>query len=327
MNLTPPFDPSTSSGHRKLRAPRPICSVDDFVPVTNFLYGRQLWQPLRPYWNTGQARLALYLTMFEGRKSNHQLWKDDTGQIQAYMYLSEKTPIYSTPEVREWRLLLHPEQRTNPLISGLIEHAEARLEARLSGDPIRTVAYDSDRAWTALLQHHGYVKQHALEVYMTRSLTDPIPLPVVPDGFMVRAFAGQHELLSRAKLTDSAFGGSEGPSDRAINEVNNMIRFCQAIQAIDFIATTPDGLIVSSSIASCDPVTKLGEFDPVGTHRLYWQRGLAKALLLTGLHWMRGAGMQRAVIRTNVDNIAAQRAYQSVGYQIVDRLFLYEKQS
>ena len=106
-----------------------------------------------------------------------------------------------------------------------------------------------------------------------------------------------------------------------------MIQVCQAMGAIDLIATTPDGLIVSSSIAFCDPVTKLAEFDPVGTHRLYWQRGLAKALLLTGLHWMRGAGMKRAVIRTDVDNMPAQHAYHSIGYQIVDRLFLYEKQS
>ena len=42
---------------------------------------------------------------------------------------------------------------------------------------------------------------------------------------------------------------------------------------------------------------------------------------------MKGAGMQTAVIRTEVDNIPAQRAYHSIGFQIVDRLFLYEKLS
>jgi ribosomal protein S18 acetylase RimI-like enzyme len=309
--------------------PRPFRSLHDLIPVTNFLSGRQLWQPLPAYWNTGKSRLDVYLTMFEGHASNHQLWEDEAGQIQAYTCLSpdEKTPIYATPDVRQWRVLVHPEQRTTQRLSGLIQDAEARLEARLSRESITTVAYDSSRVFPYLLQHHGYVKQQPLEVYMTRSLTDPIPLPIVPDGFMVRPFAGQHELLSRASLTNSAFGGFEGPSEWSINDVNNMIPFCQAIQAIDLIATTPDALIVSSCIAFCDPLTKLGEFDAVGTHRLYWQRGLAKALLLTGLHWMRGAGMKRAVIRTDVDNMPAQRTYHSVGYQIVDRLFLYEKQS
>jgi len=40
---------------------------------------------------------------------------------------------------------------------------------------------------------------------------------------------------------------------------------------------------------------------------------------------MKGAGMQTTVIRTEVDNIPAQRAYHSVGFQIEDRLFVYEK--
>ncbi len=41
---------------------------------------------------------------------------------------------------------------------------------------------------------------------------------------------------------------------------------------------------------------------------------------------MKGAGMHTAVIRTEADNIPAQRAYQALGFQIVDQLFLYEKQ-
>lgn len=104
-----------------------------------------------------------------------------------------------------------------------------------------------------------------------------------------------------------------------------MMRFCQADNAIDFVVTTSDGRLVSSGIGSVDPVTKLGEFDPVGTHQAFWRKGLAKALLLTGLHWMRGAGMETAVIRTEVDNIPAQKAYQSIGFQTVDKLYRYTK--
>jgi hypothetical protein len=58
--------------------------------------------------------MALYLTMYEGKDSSHILWEDEGGTIQGYTYLSPdvKTPIYSTPELREWRVLLHPEHRT-----------------------------------------------------------------------------------------------------------------------------------------------------------------------------------------------------------------------
>jgi len=307
--------------------PRPVQLANDLIPITNFLHGRQLWQALPAYWNTGKSRIGVYLTMFEGDETNHQLWENETAHLQAYTYLSpdKKTPIYSTPEVREWRVLVHPDHRTNQVMSRLIQDAEARLNQRTSRHPIITVAYERDQDWTDLLVHQGYIKRGALDVYMTRSLTDPIPIPVVPDGFMVRPFAGEPEILSRASLIDSAFGGFEGPSEWSVNNVNRMMQFCQVAKAIDFVATTTDGLIASSSIAFCDPVTKLGEFDPIGTHRLYQQQGLAKALLLTGLHWMKGAGMQTTVIRTEVDNIPAQRAYHSVGFQIEDRLFVYEK--
>ena len=63
----------------------------------------------------------------------------------------------------------------------------------------------------------------------------------------------------------------------------------------------------------------------MGTHRSFWRKGLAKALLLTGLHWMRGTGMETAVIRTEVDNIPAQKAYESIGFQTVDKLYRYAK--
>lgn len=49
-------------------------------------------------------------------------------------------------------------------------------------------------------------------------------------------------------------------------------------------------------------------------------------MLLTGLHWLKGAGMETAVIRTGVDNIAAIAAYESIGFQTIDKLWLYEKQ-
>ncbi|MFZ0547337.1 MAG: GNAT family N-acetyltransferase, partial [Candidatus Promineifilaceae bacterium] len=275
----------------------------------------------------GKSRMAAYLTMYEGKASNHLLWLDEAGKVEAYTYLSpdERTPIYSTPEVREWRVLLHPESRSNVLVASLFEDAERRLLARASERPLRTVAYGSDRKRIEILEEHGYVKVEEVEVYMTRPLSEPIAAPVVPDGFVVRPFGGQHETQSRAILTNSAFGGYDGVSDWSVCNVGRMIHFCEAIQAIDFVAAALDGRICSSAITFYDPVTKLGEFDPVGTHGTFQRRGLAKAVLLTGLHWLKGTGMETAVIRTDVDNVPAVRTYESIGFRIVDRLSLYQK--
>ena len=307
--------------------PRPIQLNNDLIPITNFLRGRQQWQPLPPYWHTGKSRLAAYLTMYEGKASSHLLWEDEASQIQAYIYLTpdEKTLIYSTPEVREWRITLHHEQRTDYFIRTLIQDAEARLNQRASTTPITTVAYESDQDWTNYLSQHSYIKQQPLDVYMTIPLTDAIPSPIVPEGFVVRPFAGEHEIRSRASVTTSAYGGFDEPNQWSLNDIGHIQQFCAVTQTIDFVAATSEGILASSSVAFCDPVTKLGEFDPVATHQRYQQRGLAKATLLTGLHWMKGAGMQTAVIRTGVDNVPALRTYQSIGFRVADRLFVYEK--
>jgi ribosomal protein S18 acetylase RimI-like enzyme len=309
--------------------PRPVDLENDTDLLRDFLTGRQYWQTLPPYWNSGKSRMALYLTMYEGKDTSHILWEDEAGTIHGYTYLSPdiKTPIYSTPELREWRVLLHPEHRTKERVGRLIEDAEARLNTRASTHLLQTVAYESDLEMQEWLAEHHYSKTKEGEVYMTRSLSEPIASPLVPDGFVIRPFAGRQELRTRASLTDSAFGGFEGPGEWSLNDVGRMILFCDAIKAIDFVVATTEGRLVSSAICFFDTVTKLGEFDPVGTHQDFQRQGLAKAVLLTGLHWLKGTGMETAVIRTDHDNVAAKATYQSIGYKIVERQWHYEKQS
>jgi ribosomal protein S18 acetylase RimI-like enzyme len=309
--------------------PRAVELEKDTALLRDFLTGRQPWKPLPAYWNTGKSRIAVYLTMYEGQPDTHLLWEDEAGVVQGYTYLSpgEVTPIYSTPEERQWRILLHPEYRSKALLGRLIEDAESRLNERPSREPLTTVAYDSDQDLIDIVRQHGYVRGQALEVYMTRDLSQPIAAPVVPEGFVVRPFAGLHERETRVIVTNSAFGGFDAISEWAMNDIVWMINFCEAIKAIDFVVATTEGQICSSGIGFYDLVTKLGEFDPVATHQRFQRRGLVKALLLTGLHWMRGAGMETAVIRTGVDNVAALRAYESIGFRTVDKLYLYEKEA
>ena len=234
---------------------RPFRGVEDHERMMRFLggrHGRGAWLPPVPYWTSGKSRIALFLTMFAGKQDNHQLWCDENGRIHAYTYLSpdENTPIYYSPELREWRIFIHPTHWSSELMTTLIADAEARLNQRDSQEPLITVAYESDEANTAVLQANGYVKQKALDVYMIRSLNEPIPAPTVPDGLVIRPFAGETEIESRAIITNSAFGDYDGVSDWSVNNILNMMRFCQTDGAIDFVATTSEGRLASSAIAA-----------------------------------------------------------------------------
>jgi len=307
--------------------PRPFCGEEDHDKVIAFLNGRSQWHQLPDYWNTGKSTIGIYLTMYLGKCENHQLWLDEQGEIQAYTYLSPdaNTPIYYTPEVRHWRIALHPEWRDEVLYAELLLDAERRLDKRASQEPFQTVAYDSDGWLTAVLEQNGYVRDVAKDVYMTRLLAKEIPPMLMPPGFSVRAFAGDSEIESRAIVTNDAFGGFTESSEFATTNIRRMMRFCDDGQAVDLVAVDDQGILAASAIVDIDPITKVGEFDPVGTRHSYQRRGLATALLYEGLKMMRDMGMETAVIRTEIDNIPAQRAYEGVGFETVDKLYNYIK--
>ena len=74
-----------------------------------------------------------------------------------------------------------------------------------------------------------------------------------------------------------------------------------------------DGSIAANCICSVNELSKIGNTDPIAAHPHYQRLGLARALSLTGLGYLKGRGMFFAQIGTSSDNIAMQRTAKSVG--------------
>jgi ribosomal protein S18 acetylase RimI-like enzyme len=85
------------------------------------------------------------------------------------------------------------------------------------------------------------------------------------------------------------------------------------------------GEIASFALFLVDPGTLVGELDPVGTRVAHQRKGLAKAVLLSGLPYLKSKGMRHVAVRTGVENFPAIRTYESVGFEIVDHLYRYTK--
>jgi len=58
---------------------------------------------------------------------------------------------------------------------------------------------------------------------------------------------------------------------------------------LDLVAVSADGTFASYCICWLDPVSKIGEFEPVGTRAAYRGKGLGKALMLAGLRRLKGS--------------------------------------
>jgi ribosomal protein S18 acetylase RimI-like enzyme len=93
----------------------------------------------------------------------------------------------------------------------------------------------------------------------------------------------------------------------------------------DMVVTAPGGRIAAFCIYWLDPVNKVGNFEPVGTHPDFQKRGLGKAVLLESLRRMKAHGMETAIVCTDEGNEAAEKLYEAVGFRGVNRLRLYTK--
>jgi ribosomal protein S18 acetylase RimI-like enzyme len=304
---------------------------DEDVPrVKTFLTGRERWDGLPDYWNAGKSTVATYQAMFEGPPSNHQFWEDAEHNLQVYLWLSPELAERVDGFSNSWRVLMHPATRSEQLLTQALVHAETELAAasadRATGERLSTVAYGEDQWMASLLERHGYVRGSPVEVYMTQALDREIELPSLADGYRIRRFDPQGDLIQRSGVQVDAFAGLSEPDDWSIENTRRFIRWYQGRDDVDLVVESATGEIASFAVFLVDSVTGLGELDPVGTRSAHQRRGLSKAVLLSGLNYLKGNGLHSAVVRTGVENVAAIRSYQSVGFRVVDRLFRYTKQ-
>ena len=78
-----------------------------------------------------------------------------------------------------------------------------------------------------------------------------------------------------------------------------------------------NGNLAAFTMAWWDPVARVGEFEPVGTHPEHQRRGLGKALLAHALRRYRQAGARVVQVDSSADNVASEALYRSLGFKRV----------
>jgi ribosomal protein S18 acetylase RimI-like enzyme len=84
----------------------------------------------------------------------------------------------------------------------------------------------------------------------------------------------------------------------------------------DLVVEGPGGGFAAFAMAWWDPVARIGEFEPVGTHPDHQRRGLGKALLSHALRRYTAAGARLVQVYSSADNVASEALYRSVGFEI-----------
>jgi ribosomal protein S18 acetylase RimI-like enzyme len=197
----------------------------------------------------------------------------------------------------------HPERRE--LLGELLEWSQAR----------ETVALEHDRAAVELLGAHGYELdlEHGWMNHMTHDLAD-VPEPTVPDGYVVRTVRGEEDLVARVDVHRAAFAPS-----RVVPESYRQVMAAWPYRPeLDNVVEAPDGSFAAYCLAWYDESNRVGEFEPVGTHPDHQRRGLGTAVCRAGLHGLKAAGAERAMIYS-VSGSPGQKLYESIGFETISR--------
>jgi ribosomal protein S18 acetylase RimI-like enzyme len=233
-----------------------------------------------------------------------------------------------SPDWRTFDVFVRPELRGRALEAKIMMWAEERLRhtvQSLGGEEIRKMwVNENDALRIRWLEMRGFTRTDEFMWAMLRSLDEPLPETRLPQGYHVRSVDGEGEVCARSAASHGAFGSS-----LAFEEyLPRMLRFMRSPVYRgdqDLVTVAPDGRFASFCIVWPDPVTKVGLFEPVGTHPDFQRKGLGKAVVVEGLRRLKARGMKQAIVCAEHDNPAARKLYESAGFRAIHKLHTFKK--
>ena len=217
---------------------------------------------------------------------------------------------------------VHPAFLEEAPLSGMLDAAERKLPQTNGNGRRELIVWvnAADDAMKRLLAGRGYARsKYSAEHMRRRILSQPVPDPVIPAGYTVRALGDESELPARSWLSWKAFHPGE-PDEKyqGWEWYRNVQRIPLYRRDLDIVAVAPEGELAAFCTVWFDDVTRSAVFEPVGTHPDHQQRGLGKAVMSEGLRRARRLGATLATVSSY--GKAAHALYESMGFTEFDLL-------
>jgi mycothiol synthase len=189
-----------------------------------------------------------------------------------------------------------------------------------SPTPLRVWAMGDTPAARALAMGVGMVRRRELLI-MERRLDDELPEPVIPPGVQIRTFVPGQDEREWLRVNAAAFASHPEQALIDLDDLND--RMAESwFDARGFFVATKDGSMMGFHWTK-QHQDQLGEVYVLGIAPWAARRGLGKALLLTGLHWLQQQGNSRVKLYVESDHQAAIELYLTYGFATASRDVMY----
>lgn len=305
-----------------MNEPRRYKDENDLAAMRSLLMAGRKVKNGTYYIHTGDLDWWLYYPPLEGAFWDLiYLWDDplQPGRLHGWALISPggvDIDVYAQPELRGSQIALDMYTWTEERAISIAH------DSHKSTVNVVWIWHDDDTLGK-YFRLRGYQLKRGY-VYLERSLDDIPSHAKIPGGFTVRSCMGVPEVTARARAQYGSFGSSAA-FDLYLKRFTNFMHSPVYDHELDVVTVALDGQIGAFCIVWVDPVNRSGHFEPVGTHPDYQRKGLGRAVMVEGLRKLQVAGMNTADVVAFEDNLAAIKLYESVGFKVINRLGIYEK--
>lgn len=237
------------------------------------------------------------------------IWEDEAVEVAAVLNPEGKGQAF---------FQIGHRHHTSRLVAEMLDVAEGALAVPApDGRKQLTVWVDSgDVLFQELLALRGYAPSAGTEHRHRRDLTEPIPPVALADGFTLRALGAEDELPKRAWYSWKAFNPDAPESDFAELgwEWYLDIQRCPLYRRdLDLVTVAPNGELASFCTLWFDDTSRSAVIEPVGTYGPYQRLGLARAVILEGMHRVQRLGATVVFVSGHSD--VANHLYRAVTHE------------
>jgi ribosomal protein S18 acetylase RimI-like enzyme len=228
-----------------------------------------------------------------------------------------------TPPSSYW-IHIHPEHRDlEREIALTIEEEHKGLSVEEDQEhEIRILVEETDEERQALYSGLRYEKTDLWEYNRRWPLDAPIPESDLPEGFVIRSVDVEEDFLRYREVLAAVFPHCSNMTEREAR-IYTEASFYK--EDLNLVVVAPDGAVTAFVTVRLDPVSRIAELEPVGTHPDYRKLGLGKCVIPEGLRRLEKYKPSVVCIPGAAPTEAANRLYESVGFTDKVEVYLWKK--